>query len=154
VEDEQVIASGVEEMLRWVSPVVYQRRTTTVDTQVADQPIKAGQKVASFYGIANRDPSAFKDPHRFDVRRSPNAHVASGFGAHFCVGSHLARLELNLMFRTLLRRIPDMEPSVPTRWVRSDAPIAPSVVGPRSMAVRFTPGPRSSRTAALVPGPG
>lgn len=148
--DDSVVASGVEEMLRWVSPIVNQRRTATVDTQIAHQPIKAGQKVVGFYGIANRDPAQFKDPWCFDVLRSPNAHLAFGFGTHFCVGSHLARLELNAMFPTLLQRIPDLEPSAPTHWVRSDAPTAPSVVGPRSMPVRFTPGPRVVRTPNMA----
>ena len=145
--DEAVIASGVEEMLRWVSPIVNQRRTATVDTQVGGQKIGKGQKVASFYGIANRDPAKFRDPWTFEVLRSPNAHLAFGFGTHFCVGSHLARLELNAMFRTLLKRIPDLEPAGPVQWNRPDAPIAPSVVGPKSMPVRFTPGPRSAALA-------
>jgi cytochrome P450 len=146
--DEAVVASGVEEMLRWVSPIVNQRRTATADTEVGGQRILKGQKVASFYGIANRDPAQFRDPWTFNVLRSPNAHVAFGFGAHFCVGSHLARLELNAMFRTLLKRIPDMELAGVTQWNRPDAPIAPSVVGPKSMPVRFTPGPRSDASAA------
>jgi cytochrome P450 len=142
-----VIASGVEEMLRWVSPIVNQRRTVMADTEIRGQAIRKGQKVASFYGIANRDPDQFTDPWSFDVRRSPNAHLAFGFGTHFCVGSHLARIELNAMIGTLLRRIPDLEPNGPTVWNRADAPIAPSVVGPKAMPVRFTPKSRSRRTA-------
>jgi cytochrome P450 len=145
--DDAVIASGVEEMLRWVSPIVNQRRTATADTEVGGQAILKGQKIASFYGIANRDRAQFPDPWKFQVLRSPNAHLAFGFGTHFCVGSHLARLELNAMFRTLLRRIPDLEPAGPVRWDRPDAPIAPSVVGPKAMPVRFTPGPRSTAQA-------
>jgi cytochrome P450 len=82
------------------------------------------------------------------VLRSPNAHLAFGFGTHFCVGSHLARLELNAMFRTLLKRIPDLEPAGPVQWNRPDAPSAPNVVGPKAMPVRFTPGPRSAAPAA------
>lgn len=145
--DESLIESGVEEMLRWVTPIVYQRRLTTVDTRVGHQEVPAGTKVVSFYGAANRDPRAFPDPDRFDVRRSPNAHLGFGFGPHFCLGAHLARLELNLMFRAMLRRLPDLEPSGPTVWMRSDAPIAPTVIGPKSMPVRFTPRPRLNRGA-------
>ena len=146
--DESRLSNGVEEMLRWVTPIVYQRRLTTVDTKVGDQQIPAGTKVVSFYGAANRDPEAFADPDRFDVRRSPNPHVAFGFGPHFCLGSHLARLELNAMFRAMLARMPDLEPTGPTVWLRSDAPIAPTVIGPKSIPVRFTPGPRLRRDAA------
>ena len=146
--DEYRLSDGVEEMLRWVTPIVYQRRLTTVDTKVGDQQIPAGTKVVSFYGAANRDPEAFADPDRFDVRRSPNPHVAFGFGPHFCLGSHLARLELNAMFRAMLARMPDLEPTGPTVWLRSDAPIAPTVIGPKSIPVRFTPGPRLRRDAA------
>jgi cytochrome P450 len=145
---ESVVASGVEEMLRWVSPIVYQRRTATADTEVGGQRIRKGQKVASFYGIANRDPATFDDPWTFNVLRSPNSHLAFGFGAHFCVGSHLARLELNAMFAALLERIPDLEPAGPVRWNHPDAPIAPIVVGPKAMPVRFSPGPRSRPAAA------
>jgi cytochrome P450 len=77
-----------------------------------------------------------------------NAHLAFGHGIHFCLGAHLARVELQAMFTGLLRRIPDLEPSGPTQWLRTDAPIAPTVVGPKAMPVRFTPGRPSSETAA------
>jgi cytochrome P450 len=138
--DHAVIASGVEEMLRWVSPITNQRRTVTADTEVGGKHIARGQKIVSFYGIANRDPVKFTDPWTFDVTRSPNPHLAFGFGTHFCVGSHLARLELNSMFRVLTQRIPDVEPAGPVQWNHPDAPVAPNVVGPKSMPVRFTPG--------------
>jgi cytochrome P450 len=146
--DPSLIPSGVEEMLRWVTPIVYQRRLTTSDTKVGDREIPAGTKVVSFYGAANRDPLAFRDPDRFDVMRSPNPHVAFGFGPHFCLGSHLARLELNVMFRAILKRLPDIEPTAPTLWLRSGAPIAPTVIGPKSMPVRFSPSRRSTSDAA------
>jgi cytochrome P450 len=146
--DPSLVPSAVEEMLRWVTPIVYQRRLTTVDAKVGDVDVPARTKVVSFYGAANRDPDAFAEPFRFDVRRTPNAHLAFGFGPHFCLGSHLARLELNAMFTAMLRRLPDLEPAGPTVWMRSDAPIAPTVIGPKSIPVRFTPGPLSGPPAA------
>jgi cytochrome P450 len=144
--DPSLAAGAVEEMLRWVTPIVYQRRTVQHDTEIAGQPIAAGQKVASFFAAANRDPAAFDDPLRFDIRRAPNNHMAFGFGPHFCLGSHLARLELRLMFEALAKRLPDLEPTEPTSWVREDfhATVAPIVIGPQTMPVRFTP----SRVAA------
>jgi cytochrome P450 len=141
-----LIRPAVEEMLRWVTPIVYQRRTATKDTEVGGQPILAGQKVASFFGAANRDPRVFDEPLRFDITRSPNNHLAFGFGAHFCLGVHLARLELNLMLTELTSRMPDIEPTGPTRWVReseASRTVASIIVGPQSMPVRFAPGPRA-----------
>jgi cytochrome P450 len=139
--DPSLVPSAVDEMLRWVSPIVYQRRTATVDTMIHDQEIKKGTKVAGYYGAANRDPRAFPNPDTFDVERSPNAHVAFGFGPHFCLGSHLARQELIIMFRQLLKRMPDMAPAGPVVWEFPPG-VAPTIVGPRTMPVRFTPGSR------------
>jgi cytochrome P450 len=139
--DPELIPSGVDEMLRWVSPIVYQRRTATRDTEFGGLPIKKGTKLAGYYGAANRDPRAFREPDIFDVERRPNAHVAFGFGPHFCLGSHLARQELILMFRQLLARTPDLEPRGPAIWTLPPG-VAPTVVGPRSIPVAFTPGPR------------
>jgi cytochrome P450 len=137
--DPGVLESGVEEILRWAAPIVYFRRTAREDTVLRNQPIKAGQKVACFFGAANRDPSIYPDPLRFDVRRTPNNHMAFGFGPHFCLGAHLARLELRTVFREMLHRMPDMQPSAPTVWSRPNLEIAPIMVGPHSMPVRFTP---------------
>jgi cytochrome P450 len=140
--DETIVVSAVEEMLRWVTPIVYQRRVATADTVINGQQIKEGERLFSFYGAGNRDPRVFKDPMSFNVRRTPDAHLAFGFGRHFCLGSHLARLELLAMFTAMLKRMPDLEPTRPTEWLHSGAQVAPTVVGPRSMPVRFTPGPR------------
>ncbi|MGH3627581.1 MAG: cytochrome P450, partial [Sciscionella sp.] len=145
--DPSLTESAVEEMLRWVTPIVYQRRLATADTVLGDRAIPAGTKVVSFYGAANRDPEQFPEPFRFDIRRAPNAHLAFGFGPHFCLGSHLARLELNAMFRAMPRRMPDLEQAGPTVWMHTEAPIAPTVIGPKSIPVRFTPG----RVSAAVP---
>jgi cytochrome P450 len=140
--DLSLMPSAVEEILRWVTPIVYQRHTATRDIEISGVPIRAGQKVLGFYGAANRDPRQFEDPLTFDVGRRRNAHLAFGAGSHFCLGSHLARLELGTMFRAILTRLPDIELAGPVEWLRNNEPIAPVVVGPKSMPVRFTPGRR------------
>jgi cytochrome P450 len=143
--DAELVPSAVEEMLRWVTPIVYQRRTAVHETTIGDQVIRAGDKVASFLGAANRDPRAFIDPLDFTITRSPNNHLAFGFGPHFCLGVHLARLELNVMLDELIRRMPTIEPTAPTRWSRpeeADRAVASIIVGPQAMPIRFTPGSR------------
>ena len=102
--------TGVDEIVRWASPVIWMRRTVTEDTVLSGETLGQGDKVLLFYNSANRDEEAFADPYRFDVRRSPNPHV--GFGAagpHFCLGAHLARREIDVMMRELLVRLPDIE---------------------------------------------
>jgi cytochrome P450 family 142 subfamily A polypeptide 1 len=100
-----LISSAVEEMLRWVTPIQNMNRTATRDTELHGQRIRAGDKVLLLYVAANRDERVFVHPHRFDVAREPNPHVAfGGYGAHFCLGASLARLELRVMFEELLRR--------------------------------------------------
>ena len=102
--------SAVEEIVRWASPLIHFRRTATRDTEVSGQQIRAGEKVVMFYSSANRDEAVFADPYRFDVRRDPNDHVGyGGPGPHFCLGAHLARREIGVMFRELFRRLPNLE---------------------------------------------
>lgn len=149
VEDVSRVPGAVEEMLRWDPPIVYQRRTATRDAEIGGKRIRAGQKVVSYYGAGNRDPEVFTDPETFDITRSPNPHLTFGAGRHFCLGSHLARLELNTMFTALMLRMPDVRPVAPTAWYRH--PEAPAVVGPTSMPVRFTPGPRVATPKAAQP---
>jgi cytochrome P450 len=108
--DRTLLPSGIEELLRWCTPVVQFRRTATRDTEVGGQKIREGEKVVLFYASGNRDASVFRDPFRFDVRRDPNPHVGfGGPGPHFCLGAHLARREITVMFREIFRRIPDLE---------------------------------------------
>lgn len=106
----ELLPNAVEEMLRYSSPVMYMRRTARSDFELRGETIRAGDKVALWYVAANHDPEVFDDPHRFDITRSPNEHAAfGGGGPHFCLGSHLAKLEIRVMFEELLRRIPRME---------------------------------------------
>ncbi len=107
VDDPAKIPVAVEEMLRWVSPIKNMCRTVTHDTEFLGEQLREGQKCMLLYESANRDESKFADPYRFDVERQPNEHVAFGFGAHFCLGQALARLELRVMFEQLLTRLPD-----------------------------------------------
>jgi cytochrome P450 family 142 subfamily A polypeptide 1 len=109
IDQPSMIPSAVEEMLRWVSPIKNMARTVTRDTEVGGQLLHEGDKLLLLYPSANRDEEVFDDPFRFDVERSPNDHVAFGFGPHFCMGNSLARLELQVMFEHVLRRLPGME---------------------------------------------
>lgn len=106
-----VSKTAVEEIVRWASPVIWMRRTATRDVELAGQQFKAGDKFLMFYNSANRDESAFAgDPDVFDVTREENPHF--GFGApgpHFCLGSHLARREIAVMFKVMFELLPDLE---------------------------------------------
>lgn len=101
--------TAVEEFIRWVSPLSNMRRTAVVDREMHGQTIKAGDQVLLLYGSANRDPREFDNPDVFDVTRQHNRHIAFGFGTHVCLGAHLARLEIRVMFEELLRRMPHWE---------------------------------------------
>ena len=106
-EHPEHLPTAVEELLRYVSPVHQFRRTATRDAVLGDQQVRAGDKVVIWFGAANRDPAVFADPHGLDLRRDPNPHVAFGTGPHFCLGAHLARLEMSEMLRVLLERAPE-----------------------------------------------
>jgi cytochrome P450 family 142 subfamily A polypeptide 1 len=107
----ELLDSAVEEILRYVSPIICFRRTATRDTEIRGQAIKAGDRVMMLYQSANRDEDVYTDPDRFDVTRSPNPHLAFGIGPHFCLGANLARLELKVMLQELIARFPDMRPA-------------------------------------------
>ena len=106
VENRALLPSAIEEMLRWVTPIKNMARTATQDVELRGRQIREGQKVLLLYPSANRDEDQFSDPFRFDITRSPNEHVAFGFGTHFCLGNSLARLELQVLFEQLLDRLP------------------------------------------------
>ncbi|MFF4276565.1 cytochrome P450 [Streptomyces sp. NPDC001536] len=108
IENPKLIRTAVEEMLRWGTVVTHFRRTATQDTVIGGKRIAKGDWVLMFYSAANRDPSVFPDPDRFDIHRQPNEHLAfGGGGPHFCLGAPLARLQLRIMFEELLQRFPD-----------------------------------------------
>ena len=117
---DAVTPTAVEEVLRCASPVIYMRRTLAADATVGDHALSAGDKVVMFYWAANRDPAHFPDPDRFDVQRTPNQHIAFGaHGPHFCLGAHLARHEITVMFRELLTRVPDIHTTAPPERLQS-----------------------------------
>jgi cholest-4-en-3-one 26-monooxygenase len=108
-QDRSLLPGAVEEMLRYVTPVMHFRRTAAMDTELGGQKISEGDKVVFWHTSANRDESVFTDPDRFDVARTPNNHIAfGGGGPHFCLGANLARMEIMVMFDRLLERIPDI----------------------------------------------
>jgi cytochrome P450 len=128
------LGAAIEELLRWISPVVYMRRTAQRDTSLDGVPIAAGDKVVMYYGSANRDPEAFgstADELRLD--RSPNEHVAfGGGGPHFCLGAHIARIEIHALLRELLTRLTDLRPIGPTEWLPSTF-----ISGPKHLPVEY-----------------
>ena len=136
LEDPSRIPNGVEEMLRWVTPILNMSRTATRDTELRGQKIREGDKLMLLYASANRDEQIFEEPDVFHVERSPNPHLAFGFGAHFCLGASLARLELRVMFEELLARIPDMELASPDPLPRTPSNF---IRGITQMPVEFTP---------------
>jgi cytochrome P450 family 142 subfamily A polypeptide 1 len=140
-QPELLSTTAVEEFIRWVTPILNMRRTITEDHELHGQHLRAGQQVLLMYSSANRDPRAFDEPERYDVRRPANHHVAFGFGTHFCLGASLARLEIKVMFEELLRRIPDwrLQPF-------ADPQIQPAAFarGLKSLRIEFTPSPRQS----------
>jgi cytochrome P450 len=107
-DDPTLIPSAIEEAMRFRSPVMQFRRTATQNTELGGQHIAAGDKVVVFYVSANRDEDVFEDPNKFDIRRMPNNHLAFGVGAHFCLGSNLARMEGRVLFEHLFKRFPQM----------------------------------------------
>jgi len=134
LENPRLIPSMIEEVLRVSSPLHYFRRTASQDTELNGAKIRAGDKVTLWYPSVNRDESVFADPDTFDVGRSPNDHLAFGIGEHFCLGASLARLELNILFEEILRRLPDIELVGKPARLRSNF-----VNGIKAMPVRFTP---------------
>jgi cytochrome P450 len=118
--DPRLMKNAVEEMVRWTSPSVYKRRTTTRDTELGGKLIREGQKVTVWEMSANRDEAAFENPFRFDVGRDPNPHVGFGLGTHFCLGANLARLEIRVMFEEILDRFERFELMGPLAWTNNN----------------------------------
>ncbi|MET9492668.1 cytochrome P450 [Nocardia sp. NPDC006630] len=132
-EDRTLVDGAVEEMLRWASSTPYNRRTATRDHTLGGQRIRAGDKVTLWWASANRDAEVFTDPHRFDIDRRPNPHLAFGRGGHFCLGSALARMEMRVVFTALLDQVGTAELTGPIEHTRSN-----KHTGVRHMPVRLT----------------
>jgi cytochrome P450 family 142 subfamily A polypeptide 1 len=129
------LPDAIEEFLRWVTPIVNFQRTATRDTEINGVEIAAGEHLLLLYGSANRDERVFgPTADRFDIARTPNPHIAFGFGTHFCLGASLARMEIRVMFEELLRRLPDLEPAGPVRRTPSAF-----IRGIASMPVSYSP---------------
>jgi cytochrome P450 len=130
---DELLPTAVEELLRWVSPVVYMRRTATREVELHGMRIAAGEKVVVYYGAANNDPRHFDRPTVLDLRRSPNQHIAfGGGGPHFCMGAHLARVEITALLREILTRLRHLGPTEEPTWMNSNF-----IHGPTRMPVSF-----------------
>jgi cytochrome P450 len=130
-----IAPTGVDEIVRWGSPIIWMRRTVAEPTVLGGEELVPGEKLLLFYNSANRDEDAFENPYTFDVGRAPNPHL--GFGAagpHFCLGAHLARQEIDVLFRQLFARLPDIAVSGEPDRLRSTF-----INGIKHMDCEFTP---------------
>jgi len=107
--DRSLLPGAIEEMLRWLSPAIHFIRTPDRDVELHGKQIRAGEHLVMFYPSANRDETVFDNPDRFDITRTANRHLAFGTGPHLCIGMHLARLELRVMFEQFLDRVEEIE---------------------------------------------
>jgi cytochrome P450 len=112
--------TAVEEILRWTTPSPSKRRTATTACELGGQRISPGQKVVVWEGSANRDARRFDEPDAFDLQREPNPHLAFGHGAHFCLGAHLARLEIRVALEEILASVDSFTLAAPVQWTRSN----------------------------------
>ena len=115
----ELVPSAVEEIVRWTSPVNVMKRTAARDIEVAGQQIREGDALVLFYASANRDESVFEDPFEFRVDRTPNRHIAFGYGEHYCMGTHLARRSQCALLRELSSRLEHVEMTGPAERIRS-----------------------------------
>jgi cytochrome P450 len=139
LKDESLMPTAVEEILRWSSPVTHFARVATRDSELGGKQIRQGDRVLLWFPSGNRDEAVFADPYAFNIRRTPNEHVAFSRGEHYCAGAHLARLELRLMLQALLKRTRQIELTGKVERLRSNF-----LAGIKHMPVRFT----ESRAAA------
>jgi cholest-4-en-3-one 26-monooxygenase len=134
-DDRSLLPSAVEEMLRFVTPVMNFRRTAMQDTEMRGVKIAEGDKVIFYHVAANRDEEVFEDPNAFDIGREPNPHIAfGGGGPHFCLGANLARMEIRVMFEHLLDRLPDIQQNGDVQRLQSQF-----INGVKHLPVSFTP---------------
>ncbi len=132
--DNSLMKTAVQEMFRFEPPLPFFHRYATQEVEIAGQVFPRGTKFGVLYGAANRDPEQFPDPNRFDVSRTPNWHIAFGRGAHFCLGNHLARLNMDIIFTTLLRRFSEIRLADPEPRYRRGL----SVRGPEALRISWS----------------
>jgi cytochrome P450 len=131
--DPSLLPSAVEEVVRWTSPIIHFARTATRDFAFRGKRIQAGDALALFYPSANRDEAVYDDPFSFRIDRNPNRHLGFGVGEHFCLGAHLARLELQVAYKHLLPRIEEIELAGPIARLHSSL-----VGGVKRLPIRYT----------------
>ena len=137
-DPDKYMDTAVDEIIRWASPVLHFRRTTTADTELLGQEIPKDTRVVMWYISANRDSDVFVDPFTFDITRTPNDHIAfGGGGAHYCLGANLAKAELRLIFQEIALRMPDMKLEGEPQRLRSNF-----IGGIKHLPVSWTPGKR------------
>ena len=130
--DPSLIPTFLEESIRWVTPVKHFMRSATADAEVAGKKIAKGDWLMLSYPSGNRDAAAFKDPFQFDITRTPNKHVAFGYGAHVCLGQHLGRLEMRLLWEELLPRLESLELAGQPKLMQANF-----VCGPKTVPIRY-----------------
>jgi len=135
--DRALLASAVEEILRWTSSATHSMRSVTRDTQIRGRRIAAGDRVVLWVPSANRDEDVFDDPYRFDIARAPNRHLALGIGEHFCLGATMARTQMRVLLTELIDTAAGVELCGPVEAVHSIA-----VGGPETLPLRITPARR------------
>jgi hypothetical protein len=127
-----LVASAVEEVVRWATPVNYMRRTAARDVELRGRKIRAGDHLVLCYASANRDEEIFEEPFRFRIDRDPNHHLGFGYGEHFCLGAHLARRSQRALFSELARRLEWVELAGEPQWIQSSF-----VVGLKHLPIRY-----------------
>jgi cytochrome P450 len=137
LDDEEFMAIAVDELVRYVTPVLGFVRTVTVEHTYRGTLLEEGDRVLMLYGSANRDERVFASPDELDLTRSPNPHLAFGIGPHFCLGANLARMELTTVFQELLTRLPDITVPAEAAPSRGDSTL---VLALNHLPATFTPG--------------
>lgn len=120
MENPDLMQTAVQEMIRWVSPVIYMRRIAKCEAQIGEKHIRKGDKVVLWYASGNRDEAVFDNPFQFDVSRNGPPHLGFGIGPHFCIGSRLAELQMKILFLALLGRFPNICTTGPADRLRSN----------------------------------
>jgi cholest-4-en-3-one 26-monooxygenase len=137
IKDPSLMHSAIEEILRFNPAVHAFRRTATQDTDIRGVSIQENDKLVMWYPSVNRDEAVFQNPDRFDITRHPNEHLSFGVGEHFCLGANLARMELQMVFDGLMKRMPDIQLAADPRRLRSNF-----INGVKEMQVQFSPSSR------------